>query len=318
MKKTFLQYPFLGLTFILFALSCDKAAPDLQYGTTDPGTFQRTFKVPSKPKPASPNPDTTAPATPAPPVVPYPQTPVSGCSYSPSYGDSIIFPQPVTGQDYILSPVNNPGPGKYFAWPVGLALDSTTGAIDLTKSQTGQRYDIGFVKSGTKDTCLNQLIVGGADYMDSVYIFDNGATKAVPYYDANPYMPPVCNGQGQGSGCTFDVTGSAAAQKVIVNKSSGEIDLQQTLNGSGLLGGAFGILPLNGQTITTTIYYRLNDQSNNALQHLDVQIMYFYNRASMTPGLLNDVATKLGNILSGKLVSTLNPRPPLIIIVRHN
>ena len=34
-------------------------------------------------------------------------------------------------------------------------MDSKTGAIDLTKSETGQRYSIGFVKSGTTDVPAN-------------------------------------------------------------------------------------------------------------------------------------------------------------------
>ena len=82
---------------------------------------------------------------------------------SPIYGDSIIYPQPTSGSDYIFRPVNNPGTGKYFSWPIGMVIDSVSGAIDVTKSQTGQRYDIGFIKSGTTDTCLSQLIIGGAD-----------------------------------------------------------------------------------------------------------------------------------------------------------
>src|ERR1700761_5790514 len=64
--------------------------------------------------------------TPVAPVLPYPAAPLTGCSYDPSYGDSIIFPQPTNGQDYIVTPVNSPGPGKYMAWPVGLAIDSVT------------------------------------------------------------------------------------------------------------------------------------------------------------------------------------------------
>ena len=247
---------------------------------------------------------------------PFPQAPVTGCSYDPSYGDSIIFPQPVTNTDYIVSPVNNPPAGKYYAWPVGMVIDSVTGAIDVTQSQTGMRYAIGFVKSGSTDTCLSTLIIGGVDYMDSVYVLASGATTAAPYYDANPYLPSVCNGSG--NGCTFDVTGSAARQKVIVNNSTGVIDLAKTLNGTTLLGGAFGLLPINGQTITTTIYYKLNDASNNALQHIDVQIAYYNSKSLINIGLVNNVLNRLDNILSGNIISlSANPRPPLIIIVRQ-
>jgi hypothetical protein len=298
-----LSYPFLGLTLCLTIVACHKTITSVTPPPTVLTPHDSTVQPVTKP-------DSVVKTTP-----PYPQTAVTGCSYAPNYGDSIIYPQPTTGQDYIVHPVNNPGPGKYFSWPVGMVLDSVTGAINVTKSETGMKYAIGFVKSGTTDTCLNPLIIGGAAYMDSVYVLTEGG-KAEPYFEANPYLPPICNGTGPGSGCAFDVTGSAAGQKVSVNNSSGEIDLTKTLNG-GLLGGAFGLLPVNGQTITTTIYYRLNDASNNALQHISVQIAYYDKKSSINLALLNNLTNLLDNLLSGNLISTTsNPRPPLIVIVR--
>ncbi len=319
MKNNLSKYPFLGLiAILLIVLSCEKSVTAVD---SNPNLPLRSFH-PSPDNDTATNivrSDTSTTPTPPPPPFPQAPAPAASCSYMPVYGDSIIYPQPTSGQDYVVNPVNSPGAGKYFAWPVGMAIDSLTGAIDLTKSQTGMRYIIGFVKNGTTDTCLNTLIIGGVDYMDSVYVLDNGATTAAPYYEANPYLPPVCNGSGPGSGCAFDVTGSAAQQKVIVDPNTGIIDLQKTLNGTGLLGGAFGLLPLNGQTVTATIYYRLNDPSNNALQHIDVEIGYFNSRSQINNGLLNTLTGDLGNILSGNIISTsANPRPPLIIIVRHN
>jgi len=243
---------------------------------------------------------------------------ISSCSFAPIYGDTIIFPQPaVNGQDYIFNVVNSPGTGKYFAWPQGMVIDPNTGAINLTKSETGLKYAIGFVRDGSTDTCLSTLVVGGAAYMDSIYVIADGQTAALPYYDANPVLASVC----AGGGCTFDVNGKAASQKVIVNKTTGIIDLEKTLNGSGLsgvLGGAFGLLPVNGSTVTTTIYYKLNDASNNALQHIDVQLQYYDTRSAIGAGLLGNVLNKLNNLLSGNMISNYaNPRPPLIMIVRR-
>jgi hypothetical protein len=196
-----------------------------------------------------------------------------------------------------------------------MVIDPNTGAINVTKSETGLKYAIGFVKDGTTDTCLSTLVIGGAAYMDSVYVIQDGQKNALPYFDANPYLPPIC----QGNGCTFDVGGTARQQKVILNTSSGVIDLDKTLNGTLLgLGGAFGLLPVNGSTITTRIYYKLNDASNQALQHIDVQLQYFDTRSAIGPGLLGNVLNKLNNLLSGNMISTsANPRPPLIIIVRR-
>jgi len=305
MKKNIQIYPLLVLLSCMTVLACQKsfvrsqpavqASQDSTVTPHDTTPIKKTDTVATQP-------------------VPYPQTIVTGCSYAPNYGDSIIFPQPATSQDYIVHPTNNPGPGKYFSWPIGLSIDSLTGVIDVTKSETGMRYAIGFVKSGTTDTCLNTLIIGGAAYMDSIYVLADGATTAVPYYDANAYMPSACS---SGSGCAFDVTGSAAAARVVVDKSTGVIDLVKTLNGTTLLGGAFGLLPLNGATANATIYYRINDASNSALQHIDVRFEYYYSKSQMNPGLVIGLLSKLDNILTGNLISTAsNPRPPLIFIVR--
>lgn len=257
-------------------------------------------------------------------VVPYPQTtasttPPPSCALSPLYGDSIIYIEPTSGSDYIVFPVNAPGAGKYFSWPVGMTIDSLTGAINLSKSETGLKYAIGFVRNGTTDTCLSTLIIGGASYADSVYVLANGATAAVPYFEANPYLTNTC---ATGNGCAFDVNGTASAMKVIVNKQTGVIDLQKTLNGTLLgLGGAFGLLPTNGSSVTAPIYYKVNDPSNLALQRIDVQLVYYNSMTDLqnnNPGLLSGVVNKLNNLLSGHLISySANPRPPLIVIVRY-
>lgn len=294
-------YPLIALALCLTVVACRKSITHLQP--------QPSGQTPQDSTITQPVVKTDSVVT----QIPFPQAPVTGCSYAPNYGDSIIFPQPTNGQDYIVSPVNNPGPGKYLSWPVGMVIDSVTGAINVTKSETGMKYAIGFVKAGTNDTCLNTLIIGGAAYMDSVYVLADGGTQAAPYFDANPTLLSVC---ASGNGCTFDVTGSAASHKVIVDPSTGVIDLAKTLNG-GLLGGAFGLLPVNGSSFTIPIYYKLNDPSNNALQHIDVQLAYYSKKSLINLALLNGLLNKLNNLLTGNLISTTsNPRPPLIIIVR--
>ncbi|HLI92544.1 MAG TPA: hypothetical protein VKU83_02995, partial [Puia sp.] len=261
--------------------------------------------------------DSQAMPPPVPPAaaMPQQQAPPLSCPALPIYGDTIVYPQPANGGDYIISPINNPGAGTYLSWPAGMVMDSTTGAIDLTASETGLKYMIGYVRSGTTDTCLSTLVIGGASYADSVYVLSEGETTAVPYFEANPADLNLCQ---TSNACHFDVTGSAARMKVIVNTSNGQIDLQKTLNGTGLLGGAFGLLPVNGQTITAPIYYQIGDDpSNNALQNISVQLVYYNNASLINIGLLNTVVNKLDNLLSGNQISmTSNPRPPLIVIVR--
>lgn len=224
----------------------------------------------------------------------------------------------MAGGDDILLPVNNPGPGRYFAWPAGLVIDHTRGAIDLTTSQTGLRYAIGYVASGSTDTCLSTLILGGAAYYDSLYIVADGGTRAVPYFDADPAAGNYCgNSNGTGNGCKFDITGSAAAQNVAVNISSGEIDLQKTLDGSAATGGVFGSNPVDGQTVNTSIFYELKKGSNNAVQLIQVQLVYYSSLSVVPVSLQLTVNTRLNNVLNGFMISTSsNPRPPLIIIVR--
>lgn len=333
MKKLRSRYPILGLTLLITVMicsvvACRKVIPDAppvlpnangtvrdSSGVHHDSTGIKHDSTGTKHDSTALKHDSTPPKIDTPAVPPpYPQAPLASCYYAPNYGDTIIYPQPTSGSDYIVHPVNTPGPGHYFSWPVGMVLDSATGAIDVTKSETGLKYALGFVKAGTHDTCIQFLTIGGAAYMDSVYVLNAGQTTAIPYFEANPTLLSVC----QGGGCSFDVTGSAAHQKVIVDHSSGNIDLQKTLNGTVLgLGGAFGLLPTNGQTITTTIYYRLTDPSNQALQHIDVQIMYYNSKSLINGGLLGGIVNKLDNLLSGNLISlSANPRPPLIIITR--
>jgi hypothetical protein len=252
---------------------------------------------------------------------PFPQSPPTSANACPAYaiyGDSLVYIVPTGGQDAVLTPVNNPGIGNYYSWPIGMSIDHTSGAIDLSKSQTGMKYIIGFVPAGTTDTCLSTLIVGGASYYDSAYVVASGGVKAIPYFDANPGGGSNCAGQGDGSGCKFDVTGSAQAASVYVNNSSGEIDLQKTLDGQGNKGGLFGANPVDGQTTTVTIYYQLKHGSNNALEHIDVQFMYYGSASSIPVSLLNSLNTKLNNVLNGLVISTsANPRPPLVIISKR-
>jgi hypothetical protein len=116
------------------------------------------------------------------------------------------------------------------------------------------------------------------------------------------------------------VTGSAAAQKVIVDKHTGTIDLQKTLNGTLLgLGGAFGLIPVDGATVTTTIYYRINYGSNNALQNIQVQLQYYNKKSLISGALLGGLVNAVDNVLAGHVISTsASPRPPLVIMTRFN
>ena len=66
-----------------------------------------------------------------------------------------------------------------------------------------------------------------------------------------------------------------------------------------------------------TIWYQLNDESNLALQHLQVDIVYYDNQSAMNSGLVDKIKNKHAQELAGQLIlPSANPRPPLIVIVR--
>ena len=85
----------------------------------------------------------------------------TGCV--PDYGDSVLCYQLLSsGQDYKVSPLNNPGKGKYIAMPEGLIIDNNTGEINVTKSESGLAYKVGFIAEGSSDTCFTRVITSAS------------------------------------------------------------------------------------------------------------------------------------------------------------
>jgi hypothetical protein len=243
---------------------------------------------------------------------PYPVTPVQECIYAPDYGDSILYPQPSSGFSYAYPQNTKSVQGTYLSWPGGLIIDSKTGAINLSLSQTGQRYDVAFVQFGTTDTCISQIIIAGTAYMDSVYSMAQSQTTAAPYFNANPGAPSPCQGSQDGPGCVFDYGNYAARQGIRVNSQTGAIALKQTVR------NVFGKNPVNGATINTVIFYRLNDNSNFALQYIQLQLIYYNNRSDIPAPLLATIASRQTNALNTLLISKgPSSRPPLIVITRN-
>jgi hypothetical protein len=197
-----------------------------------------------------------------------------------------------------------------------MALDQNTGAIDLTASESGMRYAVGFVPAGTTDTCMQTVIIAGAAYYDSLHVISNNDTLAVPYFNADGDLYNVCSTPGA---CTFDYDGNAAKKGISIDPATGAIQLSATLNGKGQMKGVFGAVPKNGVTAVVKIAYKLNDGSNNAPQQIMVKIEYYDNIASVPPGQLNILQTQSFNAANDRLINTSrNPRPPVIIIVRRN
>jgi hypothetical protein len=249
-----------------------------------------------------------------------------GCTAAPDYGDSIIYTKyKGPGNDYTIKPKNDTVGGRYIFWPDGLVIDSATGVINVTQSETGVRYNIGFIKTGTQDTCISPLILAGITYVDSIYVLDKNDTLATPIYNSNPLTPPVCdnsddtdypgNGGHGNTKCEFDIEpGSNANQKgVRVRTISGIINLKKTL-----ADGAFGsTTPANGTTASVQLLYRLNDASAKALQRIQVQLVYYEHLSDVPTSLRNDITVKRNNFLNYRIVNG-KPRPPLLVIVLYN
>ena len=279
----------LSLIILISAFSCEKELS----ATGSPATVSTdTLDIPSVVS-----------------AVPFPLIVHPDCTNAPNYGDSIVYPQATTGADFIVLPTVSSGAGTYLSWPEGLSIDPASGAIDITHSQTGQRYTIGFVKAGGTDTCLSSLIVAGSSYMDSVYNTDFSNSVSAPYFNANPDLPSEC---AVGDGCRFDINGKAKGKGLEINKETGIINVKNSRK-------AFGEHPFNGQVAAITILYSLNDQTHNAVQSMTVNLVY-YDRIGHVPAAVSALITeKRMDILTNQILLTThgNPKPPLIIITRN-
>jgi hypothetical protein len=237
------------------------------------------------------------------------------CDWAPDYGDTILYAQP-GNQDGVILPLNQStaGHGKYCALPAGLKIDSVTGAIAPSKSETGLRYMVGFVKAGTTDTCFNAIVIGGATYVDSMYVVSGPQTLALPNYNANPQAAPVCNDSGEddnGQGdnkCKY----SSSNKFVKLRSVSGAIDLKTTL-----LSGAFGFIPIDGTSILTTITYSLSDKSNKATQQITVKLVYYRKQSSIPAALVSSITANRNAFMQNQTLRTA-PRPPVIVVSGSN
>ena len=274
------------------------------------------------------------------PPAPFPQINTFDCPNAPDYGDSIICPKNGNSpKDYKISPINNPGSGKYYAWPAGIVIDQNTGEINVTQSETGLRYIIGFIKDGSKDTCLKEIVLGGVTYVDSIYVLENNDTLALPHFNANPVPTSVCDdsgdddypgmsgGMGHGNDkCEFDDDDDADGgggpepppgqrandQKVRVRTISGIINLKKSIDD-----GVFGDNPQNGDEKTVTIWYRLNDCSKKRLRKLNVKLIYYDKVSDIPQSVKDDIHNKREQFMQTRVITPNGkPRPPQIIITR--
>ncbi|MFT3704049.1 MAG: hypothetical protein QM802_16905 [Agriterribacter sp.] len=256
---------------------------------------------------------------------------VVGCG--PDYGDSVLCYQLLaSGQDYKMSPLKSLGKGRYVAEPDGLVIDNNTGEINVTKSESGLAYKVGFIADGSTDTCFTKIITSGINYLDGIHVISDNDTLAVPVYNGS--ITPVCGSGGLFSGCEFDDdddddNGNGSADEPPAGQSCNSKNIRvDTKNGvislkRSLLDGIFGSLtPNNGKTVNATLYYRLDDCSNKALRKIDLSFTYYDKMSNVPQSLIDDISNSVKNIL-GLLMRTdgdkaaANPRPPHIVVVAN-
>jgi hypothetical protein len=240
-----------------------------------------------------------------------PVKPDLNCDFAPNYGDSVLYSQAGASGDLYMNPVNNQGlKGTYLSWPAGLELDAQTGAIDVTRSVSGQRYSVAFVHEGSSDTCVSKLIVGGASFMDSIYALSLSSKTAVPYFNANPNTPNPCLNS---TSCRFDYNDYAKRQGIEIDYRTGYIDLKRTMQHN-----PFGYFPVNGATVLTTIQYQLNLNSNQAPQQIQVKLIYYNSRSEVPDNLTSLIQKRVSDVVNTEVDGDGQPtKPPIIIITRN-
>jgi len=243
-------------------------------------------------------------------------------TYSLSYGDSIFYLRN-QATDVIVKP-SVAAVGQYTGFPEGIDIDANTGAVNVSKSETGLRYKISFKPSGSTDSFSTIITISGINFLDGFYKLTTADSILRPLYNANS----IASVPGYNNGSIFDEGSNCNGSGCTVNVLNGEINLAQTVRN-----GVFGTSPTNNDRHEFLLNYRINDKSNKSLNSLKVKLYYFDTMADVTPEVYDIIASREGTIFraetSGAFLANgtdmLNlpvtvkkaakPRPPCIFIV---
>ena len=178
--------------------------------------------------------------------------------------------------------------GTFRSLPEGLAIDPNTGEIDINASETGLKYKIILENEALQTVCSYTLTIGGINYVDRLFVLDQGETQVIPMYNSSSSGLVACDAGDPDEGCVFDVEspegGKLSDLGVVVNRNSGQIDLQETL-----ANGFFGQNPNNGKEVDVTMYYRIHDGSAGALNSLRLRFFYFETKGDVPMELLDEI-----------------------------
>src|SRR5450631_792022 len=181
-----------------------------------------------------------------------------------SYGDSIFYLRN-QASDYIVLPLQN-RLGQYSGFPEGIDIDQNSGAINISKSETGLRYRISFVPDGTTDSIHAVIVISGINFLDGFYKLTTADSVIRPLYNANASSSVP----GLNNGTAFDIGSGCNSAGCNVNTAIGSINLAQTVRN-----GVFGATPTNNDRHEFDLNYRINDKSSKTLNTLRVKLYYF-------------------------------------------
>jgi hypothetical protein len=215
-----------------------------------------------------------------------PPTPPPNSNFELSYGDSVFYLNNQSS-DYLVNPVETKA-GVFSGFPDGLDIDSKTGQINVTKSETGLRYRVSFVPEGTTDSFFTTLVISGINFLDGFYRLNTADSILKPIYNAGQAnaIPGINNGTifDDGAGCN-----TAGCN---VNTVLGSINLAQTVRN-----GVFGATPTNNDRHEFDLNYRINDNSGKTLNTIRVKLYYFDSINDVTPEVYDIISSREGSIL---------------------
>lgn len=235
-----------------------------------------------------------------------------------SYGNPVIYLKNQSS-DYIVYPSQSRA-GTYSAFPEGIDIDDNTGAINVSKSETGLKYKITHTASNG-DTTSTIVLLSGIQFADQFYRLSQNDSIAFPIYNGSTTNQlPV-------SGSSFDDNNLANSGGCSIKTTNGQINLAQTVRN-----GIFGSTPQNDAKKEFEIEYKLNDQSGKAQNKIKVKLYYYNTMADVATDLLqtlndrqsqgvfigmsnNSTGGTNGVARSASVSAIAKPRPPCVIII---
>lgn len=237
-----------------------------------------------------------------------------------TYGDSILYQKNI-GVDYLVFPKESAA-GTYAAFPDGIQIDDKTGAINVSKSETGLRYRISFVPSGSTKEYSTTVLLSGINYLDQFYFLSHNDTIAQPVYNGNPQSQVPLS-----ASTAFDIGRGCNDEGIAVSTSDGKINLMQTIRN-----GFFGRYPDNATRKEFKLEYKIDDKSQQAVNSLKIKVYYFETMNDVTTDLIQLLHDREGTVFNantnsfpGEILGTAagingtakvaKPRPPCIFII---